>query len=253
MDALNIILLGLLQGLTEFLPVSSSGHLTLLQHILDLSKSSYKIELVLHVGTSFAVLIYFRDDIINMFTSKKGLDFLLKIALAVCATGILGYPLKNHILNLFLQPDKVAIFLCCNGIMLLASGFLPNNKEGSLTYKIALMIGLIQLLGLIPGISRSGVTIMFGVLLGLSYHQALKFSFFLSLPSVWGAIFLSLPEFSYAGELNYLTLSVGLVAAFFSGILAIFVLDKIIPKKNIKFTCFGIYCVLIAGLFLVIF
>lgn len=199
MDAwLQAILLGVVQGLTEFLPVSSSGHLVLIQAWLgesfEFKDFAVAFDLSLHVGTLLPVLLHYRLDILRMVKSlhpsnedKDARRMVLWIVVATIPTGLIGIFCKDLFEQLFHSPQAVALALLgTGGLLLLTRGHgIAQGKEIDL--RIALIVGVAQGLAITPGISRSGTTIAVGLLLGLGRERAARFSFLLSIPAIVGA------------------------------------------------------------------
>ncbi len=228
------IILGLFQGLTEFLPISSSGHLLFFQEILKFNLKGIALETLLHLATFFSVLIYFRKKIFRYY--KKN---YIKIFLGILPAGIFALFFKDLIENFFEKPDYLFIFFLLNGFYLLSS----RVKEGkeSIDNKKAFIIGLMQIFALFPGISRSGITITTALLLGIKPKEAFEFSFYMYLPLVLGAFLLKINDLKY---LNPLFALFGFLSSFLSGIFALFVLEGSIKKKI--FPIFGIYTIILS-------
>lgn len=246
MEYLYLSILGLVQGLTEFLPVSSSGHLVLFQHFFGLNEGGLLINLVLHTATLFAVILFFYKEIIELFKSlsyKKN-PKLYWIVMANIPTAIIGLLLKK------VYGDLSSIWIV--GLMLLVTGTLLiviKNKqegEGELTAKKSLAIGVLQGLAVTPGISRSGATIAGSLFMGIKKETAFAFSFLLSIPAIIGADLLELKDLLKTGfslPVSLGSLIMGFVISFITGILALFFLKKLI-KAN-RFHYFAYYCFII--------
>jgi undecaprenyl-diphosphatase len=242
---LSAILSGILQGLTEFLPVSSSGHLVLLHSFIGFKESQMIFDIFLHLGTLLAVIVFFRDDILKLFTSeKKDLSLLGVAMIPAAAAGILFY---SFIENFFSSPRITGYLLLLNGCILFLASYIQTRKNisrESINSKDAFLIGLSQVLGLLPGISRSGVTISTGLFRKLDYKKAITFSFLLSVVAISGAVLFQL--ISNPASLNYIeykNVIAGLLAAFISGIISIRFLINVLKKK--KFWIFGVYSVIL--------
>ena len=266
MDIFTSVFLGLLQGLTEFLPVSSSGHLAIAQNFFGFeSEQSVAFAVMLHLGTLAAVFIMYSSDI---FLLIKGFFTLaaklvtgrirkcpletgerLFLMLAVATIPLLPAALlEDHVTSLSAVSWAVGLLLILNGGILFLSDRLSagNVTVDGLGPKKALFIGLIQMVAILPGISRSGSTITGGLFAGLKREDAVRFSFLLSLPAILGANILKLPELfddpSFSAGLP--VMAAGVAAALLSGIAAI-KLHKYIAE-NKRFTVFSVYCI-IAG------
>ena len=181
---IEVFILSIIQGITEFLPISSSSHLILISEFFDFENQKLEIDISLHIGSFFAVVVYFRKDILNFFINK---DLLLKILLSSIPVMIVGYfliifNLIDHLRNIKIIGWTTLIF----GILLYISDKfeITNKVEDNFTYKSAIIIGLFQILSLIPGVSRSGITITAARILKFQRFDSAKISFLLSLPTL---------------------------------------------------------------------
>jgi len=259
MNYLSAALLGLLQGLTEFLPVSSSGHLAITQHYLPgFSQPGLLFDILLHLATMGAVIIYFRRDILLLTTSlwSRGTEaqtyrrLLLLIVIASIPTGIIGLSFKDFFEGLFDQPAVVASMLLVTGTLLwlaerLAKGARPLAE---LNWKDALVAGTVQGLAIIPGISRSGSTIAALLLRQVDGQCAARFSFLMALPAIFGATLLSLGDLDGLQASQLPPYAVGMAVAFVSGLAAIHFLLALLRQKRLIF--FALYCWGVGALFL---
>lgn len=264
-EIFKAIILGIVQGITEWLPVSSTGHMILVDEFLKMNMSDTFIStflVVIQFGSILAVLVIFFKKL-NPFDSSKTkiqknetIDLWIKVIIAVIPSGIIGVLFEDQIDALFFNPTTVAIALIVYGVIMIA---LENRNKKPLysdfsqvTYKLALGIGLFQCLALIPGTSRSGSTIIGAVLLGTSRYVATEFSFFLAVPTMLGASALKLVKtgFDFTG-FEWLVLATGSIVAFVVSILAIkFLLDYI--KKH-DFKAFGYYRIVLGVIVLAYF
>lgn len=264
-EIFKAIILGIVQGITEWLPVSSTGHMILVDEFLKMNMSDTFIStflVVIQFGSILAVLVIFFKKL-NPFDSSKTkiqknetIDLWIKVIIAVIPSGIIGVLFEDQIDALFFNPTTVAIALIVYGVIMIA---LENRNKKPLysdfsqvTYKLALGIGLFQCLALIPGTSRSGSTIIGAVLLGTSRYVATEFSFFLAVPTMLGASALKLVKtgFNFSG-FEWLVLATGSIVAFVVSILAIkFLLDYI--KKH-DFKAFGYYRIVLGIIVLAYF
>ena len=201
MTHIDAAILGLVQGLTEFLPVSSSGHLVLAQHMLGLTcAENLTMDLLLHVATLAAVLISFRADIIRLvvgITSDAGQRRLALLLLAAMVpTGIIGLSIKPFIAGAFDRPAVVGALLVATGVLLYVAPRLrrPTGSLSDLRLPQALWIGLAQGVAVLPGVSRSGTTICAGMLGGLTGEAAARFSFLLAVLAIGAAMVLNIPD-----------------------------------------------------------
>ncbi|HGM3505850.1 TPA: undecaprenyl-diphosphate phosphatase [Clostridioides difficile] len=253
LEVFKAVILGIVQGITEWLPVSSTGHMILVDEFIKLNFSDTFIStflVVIQFGSILAVLvIFFRklnpfDSSKNIKQKKETVRLWLKVIIAVIPSGVIGILFEDDIDRLFFNSTVVAIALIVYGIIMI--GLEKRNKRpkykdfSQVTYKLALCIGLFQCLALIPGTSRSGSTIIGAVLLGTSRYVAAEFSFFLAIPTMLGASALKLLKagFGFTG-FEWLILGVGSVVAFIVSIIVIkFFMDYI--KKH-DFKVFGYY------------
>ena len=250
MEILHAILLGIIQGLTEFLPVSSSGHLEIMKTILgnkQVASQSLLMTVVLHFATALSTIVIFRNEIIDIFKgvllkkSKEDFQFSIKIILSMIPATIIGLVFNDEMESLFNnQISFVGIMLILTGaILFLADKAKTTNKKVS--FFDAIIIGLSQAIAIMPGISRSGATISTAVLLGVDKEKAAKFSFLMVVPLIIGKILKDLLD---GGDLfvqsSVLELSAGFFAAFITGIFACKWMIKIVKNSKLKY--FSIYC-----------
>ena len=228
MEIVKAIIFGITQGITEFIPVSSSGHLVILHDLFTLPiKNDLVFDVVLHLATILAVLIYFWRDIVliikNLFKRRDKIAYYIIIATIPAA--IIGFLGEDFITTHFRSIYVVMAMLIIVGILFFVSEKLGKQIKDykELTWKTALLIGLFQAIALIPGTSRSGITIVAGLLVGLKRQQAIKFSFLISLPIILGANLFKLPDLlaSGLGTSGSIILLVAFLAAVLSGLVAI--------------------------------
>jgi undecaprenyl-diphosphatase len=254
------ILLGIVQGLTELIPVSSSGHLVIAQGLMPgFQQPGILFDVVLHLGTLLSVLVFFRRDIVDILLAlipKKCYNFniindelilqkkqiALLIIVATVLTGSIGILLKDRIYALFQSVEVTASMLLITGLLLLLSDRVKdaNRQEKDMTFMDGIVLGLVQGAALIPGISRSGATIAFGIFRKLDRETATKFSFLLSIPAILGA---SLLESRYAfsiSEHDMIVYACGFLTASVTGFLSLKLLFWVI--KNMKLSIFAYYC-----------
>lgn len=253
-NSISMLILGFIQGLTEFLPVSSSGHLVIFEHFLKFEKTGVVFDVILHFGTAMSVVAVFWKRIIALIKSffgwKKDDDFYLacNIILANIPVGIIGITGMDKFFKSLFSFNFVIMALVVNGFMLISTFFIKSGNKPISTVK-AIVIGIFQCFAVTPGISRSGSTI-FGALLGkISPAKAFEFSFLLSLPVIIGA---TLKECIENKEM--LSFDAGLLGAliisFVSGIFALKLLKNTVVKGRLYY--FGIYT-LILSLILIFF
>ena len=261
MDIFQGIIIGIVQGLTEFLPVSSSAHLVFIQNILGV-QSSLAFDTFLHLGSLLAVLWFFRADIIKMILSwisslsdiihgrfREGFydDPYKRLAwyviIATIPVGFAGVFFEDSVDALFSGALYVpAFFLFVTGTILYLSQRMTSGSINfrNITGKHALFMGLGQACAILPGLSRSGTTIAAGLVAGLDKEFAAKFSFILSIPAILGAFILQVKDIGSAMDANFLPIFLGFVAAFISGYIAIKWMLDLIQKRNLDI--FAYYC-----------
>ncbi len=250
MIIIHSIVLGIVEGITEFLPISSTGHLILTSHVLHIPVTDFlkSFEIMIQFGAILAVVIIYIKDFFSIAT-------LQKIIVGSIPTMIIGFGLYKIIKNNLLGSEHVVLWaMLLGGIVLvlfekLYSGSdVPQENIRDITYKQAFMLGIFQSLAVIPGVSRSAATIIGGLALGIPRQTIVKFSFLLAVPVMAGATGLDLiksKDVLLAG--NYTILAIGCITACGTAILAIRFLLRFIKRNN--FTPFGIYRIFIALLF----
>lgn len=243
MEWVSSIFLGIVQGLTEFLPVSSSGHLTIFQYFLGTTDAGLTFDVLLHFATLVSVIICYRKDVWALICHPFQ-KYTLMIIIACIPAGIGGFLLDDFVAALFDSVWVPALALLVTATILYLSDHFQGNKLGDdITAKTAFLIGLFQLIALVPGISRSGSTIFAALLMGIQRTEAAKFSFLVSIPVIFGAFLKSAVEIiGKTGSFQISpTATAGMVAALISGILAIKLVVKLL--NNGKFRYFAYYCV----------
>ena len=264
MTVFEAILCGAVQGLCEFLPVSSSGHLALLHGIFgfDASGGNLLYDVLLHLGTLAAVLIAFRRDVYELFAAAKSLvgrafrkslrraplssgEKMLVLIFASSVPLVLAVLVKDSAEALSSRPRIVGAVMIFNGVMLLLSSLFCKGEKKCVSLELpdALGIGFFQLAAALPGISRSGATVVGGTVFGLSREEAVRFSFLMSVPAIIGANVFSLADAVKDGaSVEMLPCAAGVITAAVAGLAAIWLIRKIAKTKN--FNIFGIYCIL---------
>ncbi len=268
----DAVLLGVIQGLTEFLPVSSSAHLVFAQSLLPgFKQPGILFDVVLHMGTLSAVIFFLRKEICALATALIPGAFCAvppdddrlsavsaerktigNIILATLITGIIGFSFKNEVERLFAFPAVAAFMLVVTGILLFLTGTVKKADRGEekITTADSVIIGLAQGLAVIPGISRSGATISFGIFRGLKPEAAARFSFLLSIPAVLGAIILEARHISGLTLPDIEAYVAGFAAAAITGFLSLKLLFLLIKKWKLAF--FAYYCWLAGFSFLLL-
>ncbi len=269
MEPLSAIVLGIIQGLTEFLPVSSSGHLVIFQHLFGIKEPELFFDICVHIGTLVAVIIYFRKDLWSIITalSKRAVPFLLRkvsfkdtckdpdiklvglIVIGTLPTVIIGLLFKEIADQLFSSLIIVGCMLLITGILLWSTRWIKKQSKGinRFSVKDAVIIGIIQGLAIAPGISRSGSTIAVGLFLGLSRETAARYSFLLSIPAILGALVLILKDLAQGGvviQMNAVIL--GGATSCIVGYCSLKFLVFIVKKGQMHL--FAPYCWLVGGL-----
>ncbi|MCX7785989.1 MAG: undecaprenyl-diphosphate phosphatase [candidate division WOR-3 bacterium] len=258
MSILTLILLSIIQGLTEFLPISSSGHLALIEHLVKFSETQrMTYTAFLHLGTTLALIIFFAQRIGEIFKftfqkqdkqrQKENISLIVAIIIGTFPIAIIGLITKNSIDLLFKNPIYALFFLIVTGCILFLTRF-AKEKKTKTNYLDALLIGIAQAIALLPGISRSGLTISIALFLGIAREESFEFSFLLSIPAVIGANILVLKDITT--NLALIPFSVTIIFSCISGIIALSILRKIVIKKQIH--KFAYYCWILgcAGLIL---
>ncbi|MBX2846399.1 MAG: undecaprenyl-diphosphate phosphatase [Saprospiraceae bacterium] len=259
MDILKALLLGIVQGLTEFLPVSSSGHIELGKAILNMNiEDDLAFSLIVHLATVLSTILVFRKDIGFLFKElfkfewNEHTRFISYILISMIPIAILGLCFEAQIAALFTgNLTLVGISLLVTGGLLLSTTLFKSNT-GELTFGKAFLIGLAQAAAIIPGISRSGATISTALNLGISKEQAARFSFLMVLLPIIGASLLQIKEIMEAPSLSVDAgiLGVGFLGAFASGVAACTLMLNIVKKGKISY--FAYYC-FVVGILAIIF
>ncbi len=234
MTVLQALILGVVQGVTEFLPISSSGHLIIIPEIFGWRVQPLVFDTTLHLGTALALIVYFYKDILEILIKKIKFGWII-LAGSIPA-GLIGFFFGDFFENTFRNTTYVVLFLFAGSLlMFIAELFVKRVKiDEKVGIRKSVLIGLFQSLALLPGMSRSGSTISGGMLLGLSRRKAARFSFLLSIPIVLGAaVFKIVESFSAVQEVSILTLSVGFVSSLVVGLLAIKFLLTYLGKKDL--------------------
>ncbi len=260
MTVLQGLLLGAVQGITEFLPVSSSGHLILARDALAVAgEHALAVDAILHLATALAVLVYFRSDIARIISGvfrrdSKAWTLALALAAGTVPAALIGLLIESYIEST-LRGVGVVIFglLAGSALMAFAERFRDPESSSDISVRKGILVGCFQVLALIPGMSRSGMTISGGLLLGLSREEATRFAFLLSFPIILGAGSLKLKELYETGTLaaEPLPLALAGAAAFLCGIAAIHLLIRFLRTHSLM--PFVWYRLALAALLTVIF
>ncbi|HHX12208.1 MAG TPA: undecaprenyl-diphosphate phosphatase [Clostridiales bacterium] len=263
-EILKAVFLGLVEGITEWLPISSTGHMILVDEFLQLSASAEFKKMffvVIQLGAILAVvLLYFNK--LNPFAPSKSkqekldtMSIWYKVVVGVLPAAVLGFLYDDWLDEHFYNYQTVAITLILYGILFIVIENSNKGKEpkisnfADLSYKTAFLIGLFQVLSLIPGTSRSGATILGAIILGTSRYIAAEYSFFLSIPVMFGASALKLYKFGFAfTDMEIIVLFTGMIVAFLVSVIAIKFLMSYIKKNDFK--TFGWYRIILGALVL---
>ena len=259
MEIINAIILGIIQGLTEFLPVSSSGHLEITKAILGEGKvgeESLLMTVVLHFATALSTIIIFRKDLIEIFLglfqfkNNEAFQFSLKIVLSMIPATLVGVFLNDEIEALFGGAlTLVGSMLLITGLLLLLADR-AKASEKQVEVKDAILVGISQAIAILPGISRSGATISTAVILGIDKEKAARFSFLMVVPLIFG----KMAKDFFSGEIsatdtNFLVLFIGFIFAFLTGMLACKWMIKLVKSSQLKY--FAYYCFAIGSIVIV--
>lgn len=267
LDYLNSFIMGIIQGITEWLPISSTGHLIIWQEITNTLISdgfSEMFEVVIQLGSILAVVVLFWNKLFPFSHSKtpeqrkQVYSLWAKVIVAVAPAGIVGLLFDDWIEEKFFNPYVVAAALIIYGVMFIAienrnRHRTPSTEDlSSLTYKTALLIGVFQILALIPGTSRSGSTILGAVILGCSRFVAAEFSFFMAVPVMFGASFLKLVKHGFGFTPHeFAILAVGMITAFAVSLWALKFLVGYVKKNDFK--PFGYYRIVLGAIIILYF
>jgi undecaprenyl-diphosphatase len=259
MEILKAIVIGILQGLTEFLPVSSSGHIELGQAILGLkTEEDLLFSIILHLATALSTIVIFWKDIIGLFKAifrfkwDDDTKYIAKILVSMIPVLTVGLLFKDELESLF--DDNILLVgfaLLFTGVLLLLPRFLEKPPGRDITFKDAIIIGIAQAVAIIPGVSRSGSTIATALAIGNGREQAARFSFLMVLIPIFGAAILEFKDFiekpAHAqADNSLLILVVGFVAAFLSGVFACKAMIKLVKAKKLNY--FAYYCFVVGGI-----
>ena len=252
MSLLEAVILGIIQGLTEFLPISSSGHLSVFHHIFGMQEPQIAFDVVLHLGTLVPVFIVFRKDIWALLRNPFQKMTVLLIIGTIPAV-VFALLFKSRIEMLFASLLFIVFGFCITGLVLLFADRVStgDKEEKDITFVDALLVGCAQAVAIAPAISRSGSTIAASLGRKLNRETAAKFSFLLSIPAILGAAVMTFRGIisDGAGDIEWLNMAVGFVAAMLSGYLAIKFMLNLIKKAKLKY--FAVYVFILAAVLLI--
>ena len=260
MNSIEAIVLGIIQGLTEFLPVSSSGHLELAKAILgdnSVPKESLAFTVILHFATALSTLVIFRKEVFQIikglfqFKWNEETQFSLKIIISMIPAGLVGYYFNDELTALFDKQILLVGFMLFLTALLLLLADKAKDTTKKVSFFSAIVIGISQAIAILPGVSRSGATISTSVLLGIDRGKAARFSFLMVVPLIFGKMLKDITS----GDIELsssetLPLLIGFIAAFVSGLLACKWMIALVKKS--KLTYFSIYCAVV-GLIAIIY
>ncbi len=243
MDVVSAIIFGIAQGITEWLPISSSGHLAILQQIMK-TDASPEFFTVLNLGTILAITFYLKQDLIDLTkgiikNNEKSIELLKKIIVAGIPTAIIGFSLKEFFKSIFSNVALLSVGFVITSFFLFLSKRIRLRKQNNLDYVSAFIMGVAQAIAIAPGVSRSGTTISSGLMFGVKKEQALKFSFLIGLPAQTIASILELKQAIVFNQSIFIY-SLGIIFSAIFGFLSIKFLIQVL-KKDV-FYLFAYYC-----------
>ncbi|MBQ0080507.1 MAG: undecaprenyl-diphosphate phosphatase [Alistipes sp.] len=259
MDTLQAIILGIIQGLTEFLPVSSSGHLQLMNAILGTQldpESNVTFDLTLHLATVLSTIVVFWPHIVNLCKDlfKKPYNpsqqYIVKIIISMIPVGIVGFCFMDLIEKAFSSILVVGIMLLLTALLLLFAHYAKERQRESISYRDSFLIGIAQAFATMPGLSRSGTTIATGLMLGNRKDVMTEFSFLMVLPPIIGNSLLDMIKGDFGGDVEMIPLICGFLAAFISGYFACRFMIGIVRKG--KLSWFAAYCAIVGVIAIIV-
>ena len=246
MDELRIVVLAIIQGITEFLPISSSGHIVLFENLFGNSSNDIVLEVFLHFGTLFSILIFFKKDILDLIKGtlrrdSNSISFCIQVATATIPVIVIVLLFGDAIKSIFTVNILLYTYLI-NAIILFATKDKRSDKK-QLSLVAVIIIGLAQTIALFPGVSRAGITICTGLLLGYNQKAVARFSFFMAIPALLGAVLFESDNIISAVSVGYMPMMLGFLFSMFTGLLALKILFQIL--ENQKMWYFSYYCLFI--------
>jgi len=265
MELLKYIFLGAVQGLTEFLPISSSGHLVLIEHLLKVNPPGIILEVTFHFASVIAIIFFLRKKIWEILSglfrggqlARGSFNYLVAVIVSVIPPAIIGFLFKSKIEALFENPQTVGISLLYTGGIVLSIQFIVRARKNPFNVDrnfftavvVGFVVGIFEAIAIVPGISRSGSTIFAGVLSGLALTYSADFAFIIAIPAILGAVVMEAGDaIKSLSQINWLYLTIGAISALIFSIIALIWLYSTLKKGSIRY--FGIYC-LILGLFVI--
>ncbi len=244
---IKYIILGIIQGLTEFFPVSSSGHLVIFERLFGITEGEVVITVALHLGTILSLIVFFFNDILKLLRDVRLAGYVL---LVTVITGVIGIAGKDFFESLFKSPRMVSAALVVTGVILVLTKKFAVPRRNILNMRDSLALGVCQSIAIVPGISRSGMTVSCLLFRKLDWETSFRFSFIASIPAVLGAALLKAKDINFSLQADGGNLAAGFICSFLSGLLALGLLKRIMAKA--KWHYFGYYC-LAAGIAALVF
>jgi undecaprenyl-diphosphatase len=280
LEIVKSIVLGLIQGLTEFFPVSSSGHLVIFPYFFKWETPSIMFAVTLHFATLVALVtvlykeiwqiikIFFTGIFIKKYRQDRNFKTAVYIIISSIPAALAGYLLNNYIESFFSKPIYVAFFLLITAIILIIFEYIgrkneeknaaKNENTKKINWLVALFVGIGQAVAILPGISRSGATISFARIFGVKREEAVRFSFLISIPVIFGSfVFEFAKSIKNSGVsishdfISIISIILGFIFAYLSGLIAIKFLTKFSAKRNLNI--FAVYCVLLSIIFFIVY
>lgn len=253
-EEIKYFFLGIIQGLAEFFPISSSGHIVLFSSLLDIAdENPLLLSVTVHFATTLSTIIIYRRRIKELVygvfiqKNKNDISFLFKIIISSFPIIIIGFLFRDNIVGVFNNYYFVTIMLLLTAVFLVGTSFISIGKK-QITYLTAILMGFAQAFAILPGISRSGATISMALVLKVKNKDAAEFSFLMALLPILGITFLELISIGHSNvKLNIddiLSLFIAFLSAFLSGLFACKYMISIVEKNNLKY--FGFYCIVVA-------
>lgn len=245
---ISYLILGIVQGLTEFLPVSSSGHLALCADALNLPENDIAFTVLVHAATALSTMVVFKDDIMKLISGETPRKYLAFLAISMIPAGIIGFTFKDQIKSIT-STELVGYMLIVTAVILALSQKIKSSGTKPVGWLNSLLIGSVQAMAILPGISRSGSTIGAALMLGVSREEAARFSFLMALPVIGGATLLEAKDLLEAGtiasgeSIPVLGYTLGFFTAFVSGLFACKWMIRLVKGTNLMW--FAVYCLII--------
>jgi undecaprenyl-diphosphatase len=243
---LEALILGLVQGLTEFLPISSSGHLALGSQLLGWTDADANLafNIAVHFGSLVAVLVFVRTEIVAMFTTRPRLMLVLAAATLPLVVVVLATPAKEVVKDLSSSMVAVGACLLATALVLaLVRRMAGGDDESDLSLPRSFLVGCAQVFAILPGVSRSGVTLAAGLRAGLKREQAIRFAFLMAVPAIGGAFLFMLMDGGLSGDLDYAPMAAGATVSF---VTSLFAMRMLVALRN-RLGWFALYCAAVGG------